>query len=110
MERKEYNGWTNYETWLVNLWMDNEQGSQAYWREMAQECLDAETSEEDTADETTEACNEAARELAERIKGEHEDAQESQVTCVGLFADLLNAAMSEVDWRDIAQHLIDDLE
>ena len=20
MERREYNGWTNYETWLVNMW------------------------------------------------------------------------------------------
>ncbi len=22
-----YNGWTNYETWNVNLWIDNEYGS-----------------------------------------------------------------------------------
>ena len=22
-----YNGWTNYETWAVKLWMDNEEGS-----------------------------------------------------------------------------------
>ena len=27
---ERYNGWTNYETWLVNLWMDNEQGSQEF--------------------------------------------------------------------------------
>ena len=24
MERKEYNGWTNYATWLTNLWIDND--------------------------------------------------------------------------------------
>ena len=24
---KTYNGWTNYETWAVGLWIDNEQGS-----------------------------------------------------------------------------------
>ena len=23
----EYNGWSNYETWCVNLWLDNKQGS-----------------------------------------------------------------------------------
>jgi hypothetical protein len=23
MTKKEYNGWYNYETWLVNLWMGN---------------------------------------------------------------------------------------
>ena len=35
MEEKRYNGWTNYETWAVNLWIDNDQGSYTYWREQA---------------------------------------------------------------------------
>jgi len=26
MTTKEYNGWTNYETWLVKLWIDNDEG------------------------------------------------------------------------------------
>ena len=38
MTKKEYNGWHNYETWLVKLWIDNEEGSYNYWREVAQEC------------------------------------------------------------------------
>ena len=25
MNRNEYNGWTNYETWNVALWIDNEE-------------------------------------------------------------------------------------
>jgi hypothetical protein len=24
MTRKEYNGWFNYETWLIKVWIDNE--------------------------------------------------------------------------------------
>lgn len=28
-----YNGWSNYETWNVKLWIDNEEGSYDYWRE-----------------------------------------------------------------------------
>ena len=32
-----YNGWTNYETWVVNLRIDNEQGSQDFIRETAKE-------------------------------------------------------------------------
>ena len=28
MEDKKYNGWTNYETWLVNLWIDNDEAVQ----------------------------------------------------------------------------------
>jgi len=32
----KYNGWTNYETWAVKLWMDNEEPSYRYWRERAE--------------------------------------------------------------------------
>jgi len=28
-----YNGYTNYETWAVKLWMDNEEPTYDYWRE-----------------------------------------------------------------------------
>jgi hypothetical protein len=34
-EERGYNGWTNYETWAVSLWLDNEQPSYLYWREQA---------------------------------------------------------------------------
>src|SRR5438477_252131 len=36
-DEKRYNGWLNYETWAVNLWLSNEQGSWDYWREAAAE-------------------------------------------------------------------------
>jgi len=25
-----YNGWTNYQTWAVKLWMDNDEGAYRY--------------------------------------------------------------------------------
>ena len=36
----DYNGWTNYETWNVALWIDNEESSQGYWRTESQETYD----------------------------------------------------------------------
>ena len=33
-----YNGWTNYETWAVKLWIDNDEGTYTYWRERTREC------------------------------------------------------------------------
>jgi CRISPR/Cas system-associated endonuclease/helicase Cas3 len=33
---KTYNGWKNYETWLVALWIDKD-GSADYWMERANE-------------------------------------------------------------------------
>ena len=82
-----YNGWTNYETWCVKLWMDNEEGSYRYWLEKA---------EEDDVD---------ASDLAEIIQCEHEEALPN---LEGFAADLLNTALSEVNWVEIAESLIED--
>ena len=29
-----YNGWSNYETWTVYLWLSNEADSQEYWERL----------------------------------------------------------------------------
>src|SRR4051794_18704009 len=34
-EPERYNGWANYETWCVHLWLTNEEESYRYWREEA---------------------------------------------------------------------------
>ena len=100
MNHKEYNGWYNYETWVVNLWMDNEEGSYRYWGEVA-----GETYEEADADRIFSKAERAKLDLAERLKAEHEDAAPE---LTGVFSDLLNAAMSEVNWYEIAEHMIDE--
>jgi hypothetical protein len=111
MNRNEYNGWTNYETWCVNLWMSNDQGSDSYFREMAQEVyndaeaeLRADNSVLFTRDEV------AARNLADRLRDDHEERQNELAGICGVFADLLNAALSEVNWYEISEHYIADVE
>ena len=100
-----YNGWANYETWLTKLWMDNDQGSCEYWEEAAQECCTAAIENADDPNDDEDMRLEAVRELADRLESEHSEAVPETV---GLFADLLNAAMGRVDWREIAHSLIDD--
>ena len=102
MTTKNYNGWTNYETWAVSLWMDNDEGAQSYWREQAESALENPGSYYTKCLTRKER---AAIALADSIKAQHEEAQ-PEVS--GVFADLLNAAMSEVNWREIAINLIDD--
>jgi hypothetical protein len=34
-----YNGWTNYATWAVALWLDNTAPSYHHWREDGKECV-----------------------------------------------------------------------
>lgn len=102
-ETKRYNGWTNYETWNVALWLDNDQGSYNHWRAVAQECWDdAEPGTYLTREEN------AKRDLAERLKDKHEEAAPELGASV--WSDLLSAALSEVDWDEIASHYIDDVD
>src|SRR5262249_51996471 len=94
---RAYNGWTNFETWAVALWIDNAQASYHYWREMEDECRR----------EEEEGTRTAAGLLADRIKDEYEDAAcERLGNRADVFADLLSAALSDVDWYEIAEHLL----
>ena len=97
MNNKEYNGWYNYETWMVNLWMDNDQGSHEMWREIARESIEAD-----------EGCNWFLFEdrLKDYLDMIHEDVDNG--TACGLVNDLLGAAISEVNTRDIAMSWIEN--
>lgn len=68
MNTKEYNGWTNYETWLVKLWQDNDQGDQEYWQKQAEECVrvDGEHAPTSLSDIMKEHYEEASCDLARR--------------------------------------------
>jgi hypothetical protein len=88
-----HNGWTNYETWVVALWMDNDQWSYTEAREWAREALH----EHDTA---------PTIHLADVLKDEH--------TCrapdlEGVYSDLLTASLGEVNWFEIAANLIEEV-
>lgn len=91
MTAKPYNGWTNYETWVVKLWMDNDEGAVNHFVELAEESIKRDPDGD-------------IRELAEQIKSEHE---ESIPELAGFAADLMNSAFSEVDWDAIAASLLD---
>jgi len=93
MNKKEHNGWTNYETWVVALWMDNEQATYEDFRERAREV-------ENSGDA------QAVADFAEVMKQDHED---SLPAVEGFAADLLNAALSEVNWLEIAEHLCEEI-
>jgi hypothetical protein len=87
-----YNGWTNYETWAIKMWIDNEEPSYRHWLERAEAAVEDETE---------------AYEFAQEIKEYHEEALPE---LEGFAADLLGAAMSEVNWQEIAESLLGDIQ
>lgn len=78
-----HNGWKNYETWCVDLWLDNDYDGLL----------------ESLVDEAGSVYN-----GADAIKDYVEQMRDEFTRTSGLFADLLSAALSEVDWREIAEN------
>lgn len=101
-----YNGWKNYETWAVALWLDNDAGSQEYWREATREVWETALDSKQVREWKFSREDAARILLADRLKDEVEEG--NPVTEASLYADLMNAAISEVDWQEIAEHYVAD--
>ena len=97
------NGWSNYETWVVNLWLGNDEDSYKTCRSLAERCF-----EEAVADEVfcrkERACYQLSNELKEMIEERNPIASEASV-----YADLLNASLGEVNWREIANSYLEEI-
>jgi len=104
-----YNGWTNYETWAVKLWMDNEEPTYRYWKEAAEEAW-----AEAKADKPFTRSERARLDLADRLKNAIDEGMPediSKAVNASMYGDLLNAALSEVNWQEIANSLLEvDIE
>lgn len=97
MNEKTYNGWTNYETWVVKLWMDNDETSYRAQGELAEEAREN---------------DDPQSWLAEHLKEDYEDASttilEASNSGTSVWADLLGAALNEVNWWEIAEAILAD--
>lgn len=107
-DEQGHNGWKNYETWAVALWIDNDQGSYNYSRDMARTVRqDAPTSSQ--VEDGIWTVEQAERfNLADQLKEWQED--EMPELEASVWTDLLRSAFGEVDWHEIAANFLEDLE
>lgn len=97
-----HNGWSNYETWNAKLWIDNDQGSQEYWQERAEACL------QDAIDnDESDIMASASQALADELESSHDD---NMPEVSGVYSDLLQAASNAIDWREIADSMLSDFD
>jgi hypothetical protein len=87
MEKQTYNGWTNYETWRVNLEMLDGINPSDYW------VMDS----DDIADTLPEALEEFVLTVLE-----------DQSNGNSLVFDYARCFLSDVNWHEISEHMIAD--
>ena len=104
---EKYNGWTNYETWAVNLWITNDQDTYNFWRETAEECLkEAKPTLTKEGKEIISKQEQARFNLADRLEEYH--VEEIRPELDDVYDDLLGAALSSVNWSEIAKSLMEE--
>ena len=88
---RTYNGWSTYETWLVNLWIQNDEALHAVLHD---EVVSADS------------LYEAKQALQAWVDNEYDLYIEERGH--GLFQDLLRGALDEVDWYEIVKNWRDE--
>jgi len=89
MSNTDYNGWKNYETWNVNLWIQNDEGLYGFVRDGLESLL--EQSDNDWE-------NVSLTDLKELVR----DAFGANKT-----PDGVSLMDSEIDWREISDALLE---
>ena len=97
MQKLEYNGWYNYETWNLKLWLDNDKG-------------------------TYNTVQDKAKSLIKKYKGFDDEAETNFATWLkeytlenmpelkpSFYSDVLSASIREVNFHEIAKHICDDI-
>ena len=102
MNTQKYCGWTNYETWLCNMWFNDFDFTDMM--DMFDNCED----NCDVLEIIENYIKEHVEEYIEYSLGDNSVAI-SPGDQHGFIHDMLNAAISEIDWRDIAEQYVDDV-
>ncbi len=97
MTDEKYNGWTNYETWAVDLWLTNDESAYMTAREIVKAGTELENDENDVV---TLALKNWVEDNVPDLPGFNENQFP-----MGLFSDLINASLCEVNWFEIAMNL-----
>lgn len=104
----DYNGWSNYETWNVKLWLDNEQYLQEWQEEITKESRKV----GNRYNRLSNTLRESKFELADMVKDYVLDSDNGLIPDLGatMASDLLGSALDNVNWVEIAENMLSDYE
>lgn len=102
-----YNGWSNYETWCVSLWLNNEEGTYRHCRSLAREATNVAEDSPRVRDGIW-TIEEATRLLLADALREFLEELNPLADQASVFSDLVSAALSEVNWHEIADAFLEE--
>ena len=113
MSDETYNGWKNYPTWAVNLWLSNDEGLYQQSLETAKLGLiraddDPNVTNGIWTQEQADRFN-VADAFKQWVAMTEEDEGGLVPDLEGLSADLLGYALDQVDWHEIADAWIESV-
>ena len=103
----KHNGYTNYETWVINLWISNEEASYNYYRDLARNIYNK-AWDTKYLSKYEEACRNLAHELEATYQSNMADILEKSGAENTVWSDLIGNALSNVNWHEIAGQLLDE--
>jgi hypothetical protein len=100
-----HEGWTNYETWLVAAWLDNDRKSAERTQQAAETCRTAAPGLTQVTERiwTVEQATQFL--LADALKVTYVTHYHAPI--IGMYADLLDQALGRVNWNEIAADLLE---
>lgn len=102
--KMSHHGFRNYQTWVVNLWWKNEQGTHADVYSLAVDCMRR---------YHVDSCPRGLviSRLAEELENYFEEQSSEKLDAIGecgVLVDLLRSAIDDVDFYEIAESVVDD--
>jgi|TARA_R110001599_G_scaffold74246_1_gene204919 hypothetical protein len=97
MSNIEYNGWTNWETWNCKLWFDNDVSVYYKVQDICKLGLENQKSVYDVGEN-----------VHDFVLDLYEDRDAEKLW--GFFTDVIYQGMRVVNWTEIAQRIMEDLE
>jgi len=107
MSDETYNGWKNYPTWAVALWIDNERDTYEKSRGVARNIRAIAPQDENVASGIWTVEETAKYRLADFLKLWVTDDLAPDLGA-SFAADLLGYALDEVDWVEIAESFLSE--